>query len=38
VKNTLIHPLLNLVDINAAGPELRMDVEIHIQRRVPPPA
>lgn len=38
MQGTLAHPLPQLMDIHAARPNVGVHVEIHVQRRIPPPA
>lgn len=36
MQGPVVHPLLYLVDVDATSPDVRMHVEIHVERRVPP--
>ena len=36
MEHTLVHPLLHLKDIDAAGADMGVHVKIHVKRRVPP--
>jgi hypothetical protein len=36
MHDAVIHPMLHLVNLGATTPDLRVHVEIHVQRRVPP--